>query len=698
MVFLAALAARPVSKKPFQLLWKPLSQLSAFSNGQHTNSINWIRTRKNRPLSQLMLNRQKSTVPEPESLEDTQESKRQAEELYKIKKELEFSELELNPESIEDLRPNKPSPTTTTGEKKENNGTSVVGGVAREDILTQSQYERIALDIDNKFTSRQIKDYLKLIGLKCGGTKRVLIDRVMEVGWGLLILENIGKRRSVGQTSGVQREALDLEYSQFQVVLTKNRSYYEGLEKAMNVVITMDPTSQKIHIAGAQQNVEKAKAKILEMIESSKSVNINIPDSGLPTKVTSRTIDILKGSVSKYYKAKLNLENGRLVLTGKNPSLLQKAKRSIIPLLVESNDNVVVAATKNALYETPLQITPHSDPVRMSPFNSELWINRVTAQKASLANEVFSPLSFLTDHTVQTFNKPKDIHGGDLTSIREIIALYGKHIRKNQDAKSIISCSFGNALLPPLTTQPPLSSIEMHESPLEKALDIMYPKSESRNVWFFPNRTPVDWLQGHNASEIKKQALELTVAAKNTPHTNLSGSVVIKIPLIEGRFDMDHLEIEYLKSVHKTIVMLPEAATDMQFKLETKKSIALDADMRSKLGDYLSSFERDQIENQLKIPFDQEIYIDDKPFTISQGKLVNSTTRSLATGYSVNIAETWDLIDQCHYQDVEVQPVRTWGDSAQTKIFFNNQNELDRFIYYLITMTFKSTSSVSNSF
>ncbi|KAJ2152526.1 hypothetical protein J3F82_002620 [Coemansia sp. RSA 637] len=527
------------------------------------------------------------------------------------------------------------------------------------ELLDQIRAKRIT-EIQQTFSSEQLKAYLKQHKQKMSGSKKVLVERIVMNVWG--ITESAVRERceQIERRADADGMTLPLSHEAAEQLAATDPEYFGELEHEFSVKIVLDVEQKTVRVTGIMHGVRGALSRLREKLASDCMVVMDLEQYGKPRRVSHPYIVKLANMVNKGYgeDGTLAYFDGAFYARGHARADSLDIQQAIIDAMVEPSNTTTFfveplqADTVNSATIVPavdmvskprtfvpkyVLFAPHSAPANTE---SHMLFRRnpaspiVSCEDGTNVVDELREWALASDESNVVANSIEFNLGKLMFDVdREGDLLFDKLYEPHE-------------LLMLIDEKSPLFAFSRHVSPL-KWLHSQATQAEAERqlVLTFQSVPPVD-----NAStEDPKAMYKLSVYGAT--------KLVVKLRVGANGIDFGSALIERIDGERTANVAILQSEHDVQVTVCRRQSVEATDELISMLQN-VSRRLRATGENVSQTSLRRHETVDTEwgQFAVVGVELDGVTRRLLASNYAARVHQTWNVVDNQRHSSIELLP------------------------------------------
>ncbi|KAJ1964582.1 hypothetical protein GGI12_001325 [Dipsacomyces acuminosporus] len=544
--------------------------------------------------------------------------------------------------------------------------------------------------IKHAFKADQLKEYLRANGKKTTGTKDAMVGRIIDEVWGLSsrVLESKFNEPKPDQNQDGMTLTLG-EESMEHIGALKN-DYLKQLEKEFKVNIVLNEKEKSLRVTGVMHNVRAALSVLREKLIAKTTVEVNLAQYGTPRSLSAQHMELIAKKINTFSDGNVSYFDGELFVSSDSRiSSLQSQQALVEALLEHENTSTFIVVPDGLSGSLSCTLVPAADPISQPHTaipNLSFYTHALAEASASI--DILAKHSLFERHIVPEISPSYS----DLTlALREWVSL-----QPSDSSQSVVlSAKLGKVMV----------DVDSAKDPLEYSFykpDALLNKiSEASPLFgFSSNVSPLAWLEGTKASDITSKELVLKFAKiqQNYPEEARSegggedrriprygsDALVVRVGVDKGRLLFDRVKISHLEGERKANVAILQAAQDFQLSVSTRQAVECTPELKSAVVGVVHKLGLAGSNSKGQRPHRYEtVSTPLGTFGLQSAELVDTTHKEFNTGFSVNVHQTWNMVDDLRYSQVELLPVLDPSEARQMSEFLGSQDRWEQYLLYL---------------
>ncbi|KAJ2909975.1 hypothetical protein GGI21_001335, partial [Coemansia aciculifera] len=258
----------------------------------------------------------------------------------------------------------------------------VLGGVnmtvSSADLMLASKDDMVGMlydlrtkrceSISNTFNAAQLKQYLRQHQRRLGGTKRELINRILDEVWGMS-LKTLQMRFAMPKQDAVQDGlTLPLSDDAMNLLSALDDGYLKQLETEFGVSIAVDKQKHEVRVTGVMHHVRGALSTLRERLTANTTIQVELEKYGVPRKLSVKHTGRITSVINRATGGAMRFKDGEYFVRGDSSVASLDAQRALVRAMVEpANETLFVVAPEGMSDLAACTVVPTADPFSHSP-------------------------------------------------------------------------------------------------------------------------------------------------------------------------------------------------------------------------------------------------------------------------------------------------------------------------------------------
>ncbi|KAJ2746328.1 hypothetical protein GGI20_001450 [Coemansia sp. BCRC 34301] len=543
--------------------------------------------------------------------------------------------------------------------------------------------------IVNAFNGNQLKKYLRQHQLKISGTKKELVNRILNDVWGIS-LKALETRFTMPKEDADQ-DGLTLPLSDDTVRLLSalEDGYLRQLETEFRVKIAVDAQKREARVTGVMHHVRGALSTLRERLMANTTVQVELARYGVPRRLSAKHTGRITGTINRATGGALSHKDGEYFARGDSPAVALDAQRALVHALVEpANESLFVVVPESVADLAACTVVPVADPFSHPPtfvpdmtFHVSSGLDSPTPISL-LARHVL--LERLADGTVDRSGRSlvqalQDWTAKQVCLVGQSICLSAKLGKVVVDMDSLhkrLATQFckPDALMATIAQRAPLFGFSSNVSPLKWLRGLTARERTTKQVVlkFYKLAPPLPQEQQANSSAKSDYIL---------PVTSEDSALAVRINVKAGKADFGSTQVDHVTGTRMANVVILQPAHDLQFQVSSQQSVNVTASLAEAIERVVLKLGISGCANQHAVPHRHEVVETHLGrFGLEAAKVEDVSLIQSSSGAAVRVHQTWDVIDDLRFSQVELLPT---ADGRAMPAFAASQEAWERYLLYL---------------
>ncbi|KAI8323287.1 hypothetical protein GQ54DRAFT_332624 [Martensiomyces pterosporus] len=559
--------------------------------------------------------------------------------------------------------------------------------------------------IKGAFKADQLKEYLRANGRKATGTKGAMVNRIINEVWGIsskALEARFNKPQPDQSQDGMVLPLGDESLEQIHVL---DKGCFGELENEFKVKIQFDDKGKSLRVTGAIHNVRAALSVLREKLVAKTTVEVDLARYGTPRNVSPEHAKAIAKRLSRFSNGVVSYFDGEFFVSSDSRIDALETQQALVDSMVEREGESLFVVVPESVVDSPLCTVA----LAADPFSLPHTTAPNMALHTSYMPEIAAPVSVLARHSLfERSSAARSIEHSE----RDLVQVLRDWVSL-QDSKHgqsiLLSAKLGKVLFDADSTQgEPLGSS------FYKPAELLSRVSQRSPLFgFSSNTSPLKWLEGTNISEVVDKQLVLKFAAICSPELQQAGDpkasqrvpvygndlLVARVGVDRGKLRLDDVQVEHLGSVRTASVAILQSAQDFQLSVSTRQAVECTNVLKGTLVDVIHKLglAGSRAGGRQKPHRHEVAHTPLGKFGLQSVEMVDATHRTFNTGFAVRVRQSWNMIEDLRYSEVELLPVQDAGSTAQMAEFLNSQVVWEKYLLYLFQSAMERPSGVTVS-
>ncbi|KAJ2882100.1 hypothetical protein FB639_002462 [Coemansia asiatica] len=525
----------------------------------------------------------------------------------------------------------------------------------RLDLIHECRQMRVER-IKQAFNAKQLQGYLRQNGQKTQGTKDVLVGRVIDKVWGITGRDFETRLAKASENKVSEGLELPLNQESWDQLQRIDKEFLETLERDFKVKIELIGDCQKVRASGDMHSVRGAMSALREGLAAYTAVEVDLARYGRPRKLSPKHLYRVASRVSQGSKATITSFEGELFVSGERSAALE-AQNALVDALTEEDSSLFYALVPELISQSLLTtLVPATAMLSKPPsyiLDSSLHVSGVS--------EFITPVAALSAHSLFSC-----VSGGEtrLEDEKFLPTMARWLEQRQQNDRFKLSARLGRVLLDTDSEYEPLGTALHRPADLLRAIG-----QRSPLFGFVGLSSPLRWLSGSrdraktHLELVFRQVLEEDDATKKGAENRLpmcsTDKLVVRIPMQDAKVLFDEMQMDKVEALENLNIAVLGAESDLQITGGIYGQIECTAAHRQALRDFaqqLGLLSKGTTGSQMRRHETVRLEQPNGLFSLQDVVLDKVTTRGLLGGFAVDVHQTWNVVDDLRFSQVELRP------------------------------------------
>ncbi|KAJ2043054.1 hypothetical protein H4S04_006971 [Coemansia sp. S16] len=582
--------------------------------------------------------------------------------------------------------------------------------VSSADLMLSSKEDMVGMLYDlrtkrvesiiSAFNGAQLKQYLQQHKLKEAGTKKEMVNRILNDVWGIS-LKALEARFAMPKEDADQ-DGLTMPLSDDTITLlrTLEDGYLRQLEEEFRVKIVVDSQKREARVTGVMHHVRGALSTLRERLTANTTVQVELAKYGVPRVLSEKHTGRIAGVINRATGGALSSKNGEYFVRGDSPVAALDAQRALVSAMVEPKNQALFVVVPEGISDmATCTVTPASSPFSQPPtFVPDMAFHTSSDMDAP------TPISLLARHVLLERKDNGSISRGSRGLVQTLQGWAAKQpCLAGQSA--YLSAKLGTVMVDMDSSHKRLATQFYSPDDLMAAIAQRAPL-----FGFSSNVSPLKWLRESAAREsttkqvvLKFCRLDLPLSSKQ-PQANSSAksnyilpassddnTLVARIDVKAGKVDFGSAQVDHICDTRTANVVILQPAQDLQVCISSRQSVNVTADLSKALEHVVRKLGISGHTNQHAVPHRHEVVETHLGrFGLETAEVVDVSRVQSSTGTAVRVHQTWDVIDDLRFSQVELMPA---AEGRVSPAFMNSEEDWERYLLSLFKAALEKPSS-----
>ncbi|KAJ2061258.1 hypothetical protein GGI17_003207 [Coemansia sp. S146] len=558
--------------------------------------------------------------------------------------------------------------------------------------------------IISAFNGAQLKLYLRQHQLKESGTKKEMVNRILNDVWGIS-LKALEARFAMPKEDADQ-DGLTLALSDDTMALlsTLEGGSLRQLEEEFGVKIMVDSQKREARVTGIMHHVRGALSTLRERLTANTTVQVELERYGVPRVLSEKHTGRIAGVINRATGGALSNKNGEYFVRGDSPFAALDAQRALVGAMVEpKNQALFVVASEGISDLAACTVAPAANPFSQPPtFVPDM------AFHTSPGVDTPTPISLLARHVLLERMADGSISRGSRGSRGGLVQTLQGWAAKQPclvGQSVYLSAKLGTVMVDMDSTHKRLATQFYTPDDLMAAIAQRAPL-----FGFSSNVSPLKWLREPAAREsTTKQVvlrfcrLGLPLSSKQPqannsaksnyilPVSNDDNTLVARIDVKAGKVNFGSAQVDHICDTRTANVVILQPAQDLQVSISSRQSVNITADLSKALETVVRKLGISGHTNQHAVPHRHEVVETHLGrFGLETAEVVDVSRVQSNSGTTVRVHQTWDVIDDLRFSQVELMPA---AEGRVSPAFMSSEEEWEKYLLFLVKAALEQPSS-----
>ncbi|KAJ2692083.1 hypothetical protein GGH99_001961 [Coemansia sp. RSA 1285] len=561
-------------------------------------------------------------------------------------------------------------------------GAADMGTAGKDEILHHMHIIRMkrAAGLTSAFKVSQLKEYLRHHKSMTYGNKSMLVDRIIQQVWRITTDTVNSWYEEAHRKTEMEGMAMDINESVLIELDMVDGSIIRSLEKDHNVKMKVDKEKMRIEVCGKRVDARAAMSNLREILTATTTMTVDPSAYGTPRRLTREHVDRIVEKIKKLDARKIHCNivhnEGELFVNSGHILDVRDTSDALIQALIEPLDSTAFVVVPEEREKTMCTLAPAADLFSLRP--------TAVAGMKFFASRSHGNLGYDDAYTGNAVfvKKPLDkLVPSSHASLDDSLAAWAREQLDTLGGSdgAVISAKMGNVLV----------DIDEWNSGLHKRFRGASDLVDELNKWapmfsFATHTSLLDWFRYiHDPSilepstrelvltfgRIKEPApgseLERKIEHNNAPPIYQSGTITARIKIRNGKMMFRHAVLEHDQRRPTADIAFLQARHDIQVSMRRPKPVATTREIIDSLKELSKKLGFSGDKNYKKQPRRHHIvHLSNEKYGLLGADMVGTKPSRLINEYLLHERQVWNLIDDLHYNEVEVLPLQKLGGGS----------------------------------
>ncbi|KAJ2489704.1 hypothetical protein IWW37_003761 [Coemansia sp. RSA 2050] len=590
----------------------------------------------------------------------------------------------------------------------------VLGGVdmaiSSADLMLSSKEEMVSMlyDLRTKrveavvraFNGAQLKQYLRQHQLRVSGTKKEMVNRILNDVWGIS-LKALETRFAMPKEAPNQ-DGLTMPLSDEALALlnTLEDGHLKRLEAEFGVKIAVDLQKREVRATGIMHHVRGALSTLRESLTANTTVQIELAKYGVIRALSKTHTQSIFLAINRATGGALSLNNGEFFVRGDSPIAALDAQRAVLHAMIEPKNQALFVVAPEVISDTPAcTVVPAANPFSQPPtFVPDMSF--YTNPGADFP----TPISFLARHVLLERTADGSISRGNRNLVQalqswatqqqclvgqsvHLSAKLGKVVVDMDSMHKSLATQFHTpeSLMTAIARRAPLFGFSSNVSPLKWLREPAAHKSTTKQVVL--RFSCLEPLLSPDQSRVNSSLKSSYIL----PVSNSGNTLVARIDVKAGKVDYDSAQVDHVCDTRTANVVILQPALDLQVGISNRQSVDVTGDLSEALERVVRGLGILGHSNRHAPPHRHGVIETHLGrFGLEAAEVADVSRVQSSSDAMVRVRQTWDVIDDLRFSQVELLP--TAMDEASSAPM-SSEEEWEKYLLCLFKAALEQSSS-----
>ncbi|KAJ2756481.1 hypothetical protein GGI19_000819 [Coemansia pectinata] len=551
------------------------------------------------------------------------------------------------------------------------------------------------------FNGAQLKQYLRQHQLKEGGTKKEMVNRILNDVWGISLKALEARFAMPKEDADQDGLTLPLSDDTMALLRTLEDGSLRQLEEEFGVKIMVDSQKREARVTGVMHHVRGALSTLRERLTANTTVQVELAKYGVPRVLSEKHTGRIAGVINRATGGALSNKNGEYFVRGDSPFAALDAQRALVGAMVEpKNQALFVVASEGISDLAACTVAPAANPFSQPPtFVPDM------AFHTSPGVDTPTPISLLARHVLLERMADGSISRCSGGGLVQTLQGWAAKQRCLVGQSVYLSAKLGTVMVDMDSTHKRLATQFYTPDDLMTAIAQRAPL-----FGFSSNTSPLKWLREPAAREsTTKQVvlrfcrLDLPLSSKQPqannsakssyilPVSSADNTLVARVDVKAGKVDFGSAQVDHICDTRTANVVILQPAQDLQVCISSRQSVNVTADLSKALENVVRKLGISGHTNQHTVPHRHEVVETHLGrFGLETAEVVDVSHVQSSSGTAVRVHQTWDVIDDLRFSQVELMPA---AEGRVSPAFMTSEEEWEKYLLFLFKAALEQPSS-----
>ncbi|KAJ2699834.1 hypothetical protein H4218_002408 [Coemansia sp. IMI 209128] len=582
--------------------------------------------------------------------------------------------------------------------------------VSSADLMLASKEDMVSMlydlrtkrvdSIAKAFNGAQLKQYLRQHQLRASGTKKEMVNRILNDVWGISL--RALETRFAMPKEDADQDGLTMPLSKDTMALldTLEDGFLKQLEAEFGVKIAVDLQKREVRVTGVMHRVRGALSTLRESLTANTTVQMELAKYGEVRALSETHLKFISRAINRTAGGALSLSGGEFFVRGDSLVTALDTQRAVLHAVVEPKNQALFVVTPEGISGSPAcTLVPAANPFSQPPtFVPDMSF--YTNPGADFP----SPISFLARHVLLERVADGSISHSNRNLVQALQDWAGK--QQCPAGQSVyLSARLGKVVVDMDSTHKSLATQFHKPEALMTAIAQRAPL-----FGFSSNVSPLRWLREPAAREsTAKQVVlrfsrlespllpdqsQVNSSSKSSyilPVSNSDNALVARIDVKAGKVDYDSAQVDHVCGTRTANVVLLQPALDLQVDVSSRQSVNVTGDLSGALERVVRKLGISGHSNKHAPPHRHEVIETHLGrFGLEAAEIVDVSRVQSSSSAMVCVRQTWDVIDDLRFSQVELLPTAMGGVSSA---LMSSEEEWEKYLLFLFKAALEQPSS-----
>ncbi|KAJ2879869.1 hypothetical protein H4R27_005065 [Coemansia aciculifera] len=583
--------------------------------------------------------------------------------------------------------------------------------VSSADLMLSSKDDMVGMLYDlrtkrvesivSAFNGAQLKQYLRQHQLKEGGTKKEMVNRILNDVWGISLKALEARFAMPKEDADQDGLTLPLSDDTMALLRTLEDGSLRQLEEEFGVKIMVDSQKREARVTGVMHHVRGALSTLRERLTANTTVQVELAKYGVPRVLSEKHTGRIAGVINRATGGALSNKNGEYFVRGDSPFAALDAQRALVGAMVEpKNQALFVVAPEGISDLAACTVAPAANPFSQPPtFVPDM------AFHTSPGVDTPTPISLLARHVLLERMADGSISRCSRGGLVQTLQGWAAKQRCLVGQSVYLSAKLGTVMVDMDSTHKRLATQFYTPDDLMTAIAQRAPL-----FGFSSNTSPLKWLREPAAREsttkqvvlrfcrldlpLSSEQPQANNSAKSSyilPVSSADNTLVARVDVKAGKVDFGSAQVDHICDTRTANVVILQPAQDLQVCISSRQSVNVTADLSKALENVVRKLGISGHTNQHTVPHRHEVVETHLGrFGLEAAEVVDVSRVQSSSGTAVRVHQTWDVIDDLRFSQVELMPA---AEGRVSPAFMTSEEEWEKYLLFLFKAALEQPSS-----